>query len=269
MVLLGSHRHQPSLSFQSACCSCHLPLVLSLSDCPQCLFHTFLPKPSPILSFSAEDPAYFAEQEKSAGSIPTSPSPVPTAPHMPGSTAPLTPSSLLLLQRRRFHGRPARRSPTTSVLDPVLWSQEPPSHHPQGPPIFTNYHQSLPQAQLHFLPPSCLISPDKPRFWKELAVLTLSVSAPPTSSSAPLQSGFLPHHSAKTALLIAKCRERFLVLKNTSPPFGYFIVSTSQASPTPTGLASLVTTKSSSLSHPPLPSLKPWIPYGLAQGVLF
>lgn len=118
----------------------------------------------------------------------------------------------------------AGRSPTTSVLGPVLWSQEPPPHRPQGPPIVTNHHQSPPQAQLHFLPPPCLVSPHKPNFWKELAVLMLSISAPPTSSSAPLQSGFLPHHSAKTALLIAKRREHFLVLKNISPPFGYFLV---------------------------------------------
>lgn len=139
----------------------------------------------------------------------------PHSPHTPVSV-PALPASLLLLQRRRSHGRPAFHHLCSGSCRLASGTSFPPS------PRSSHLQQQPPKPSSSPAPLSATTSSlfsSQANFWKELAVLTLSASAPPTSSSAPLQSGLLPHHSAKTALLIAKCRDHFLVLKNISPPF--------------------------------------------------
>lgn len=142
MVPLKIHHHQPNLPFRSACCSSHFPLAISLLT----LHNDHFTPSSPDLllhPLSAEDLTSYLTEKQVIGQNSLNSS--PPDPHRHLSLHQPSPPSLLLLQGRPFHCRPASHHlcsrsrplifsgasfPPCSSSSHLQWQQQKPSSSP-------------------------------------------------------------------------------------------------------------------------------------------
>lgn len=188
MVPLKIRHHQPNLFFKSAWCSYHTPLAISALTLHSDHFTPSSPQvhPCPHSQLRTSLRLHRELQVVRQDSLSLSSNPETRL-----RLRQCSPPSLLSPQRRRhFHCSPA--PPCLGSRSRPLASSGAPFHHAQ---VYPSSETTKTKTVLKPSSTSChhpVSSPCSPDFLKELATLALFISAPPTSSSAPLQSAFLP-----------------------------------------------------------------------------